>query len=254
MNNLPLIDVSHVSFEFQSAGLQLEALRDVSLSVATCEIVAIVGPSGCGKTTLLRIIAGLLNPTSGKVSIGRTSNDAVGFVFQDYALLPWRTVDENILLPLQISGTRSRAVMKAASERLTEQVGIAAFGDSFPYELSGGMRQRVALARALAGDPSILLLDEPFSALDYGTSQEMAELLLTVHQHRHPSPAILVVTHNVTDAVFLSDRVVILTPRPGGIREVVSVGVDRPRGAQFRSTEKFKKLCNQVFLALEGLG
>src|SRR5271165_1565981 len=100
MNNLPLIDVSHVSFEFQSAGLQLEALRDVSLSVATCEIVAIVGPSGCGKTTLLRIIAGLLNPTSGKVSIGRTSNDAVGFVFQDYALLPWRTVDENILLPL----------------------------------------------------------------------------------------------------------------------------------------------------------
>ena len=254
MDFRPVIDVSHVSFEFQGAGRKIEALRDMSLSVGVGEIVAIVGPSGCGKTTLLRLIAGLLTPAAGTISIGGPRNDSVGFVFQDYALLPWRTVDENIVLPLEVAGQTSRRTLTAAAERLTTLVGIDGFRDSFPYELSGGMRQRVALARALVSDPAVLLMDEPFSALDHATGQEMAELLLTVHQTRKPSPATIVVTHNVTDAVFLADRVVILTPRPGAIRAVIAIENTRPRGAAFRSTEVFKQLCNLVFSALEGLG
>jgi len=247
-----VIKVSNLSFAFNSNSTCVEVLQDVSFVIGEGEIVAIVGPSGCGKTTLLRILAGLLTPATGSVLV-EPSGASLGFVFQDHSLLPWRTVEANIWLPLEVAGSRSREEMKACAAKQAGLVGIAEFRHSFPYELSGGMRQRVALARALAGDPDMLILDEPFSALDYSTSQEMAALLLKTQGAMQRPPAIVVVTHNVADAVFLADRVIVLTPRPGRIRDAVAIPCGRPRDAGIRSTEGFKSLCNQVFSALEGL-
>src|SRR5208337_1062708 len=193
-------------------GETIEALSRISLEVRDQEFICILGPSGCGKTTILRIIAGLESATSGTISINGTTitqtSPQMAMIFQEYSLYPWRNVQDNVTLGLELRGMKG-------------------FERSFPYELSGGMRQRVAVARALAIDPSILLMDEPFGALDAQTRNRMQHELLQIWQKTKKT--ILFVTHSVDEAVFLADRIVVLTRRPGTIREIVTVPGERPR-------------------------
>jgi NitT/TauT family transport system ATP-binding protein len=225
------LEVDHVSKRFPvDQGEGVEALRDVSLGVGEGEFVCLLGPSGCGKTTLLRIIAGLESPSEGEVRvdgvpvIGPTPR--LGMIFQDYSLYPWRRVLDNIAFGLELAGVERAERITKAREYL-DLVGLEGFADSFPYELSGGMRQRVAVARALATDPAVVLMDEPFGALDAQTRNAMQRELLEIWTKTRKT--VLFVTHSVDEAVFLADRIVVLTPRPGRVREVVEVCEPRPR-------------------------
>jgi NitT/TauT family transport system ATP-binding protein len=218
-------------------GEMIEALSRISLEIRDQEFLCILGPSGCGKTTILRIIAGLESATSGTISINGTTitkpSPRMAMIFQEYSLFPWRTVQDNVMLGLELKGMK-KAEREDDTKEYLELVGLKGFELSYPYELSGGMRQRVAVARALAIDPSILLMDEPFGALDAQTRNRMQHELLHIWQKTKKT--ILFVTHSVDEAVFLADRVVVLSRRPGTIREIVSVPGDRPRertGEQF---------------------
>ncbi len=225
------LEVDHVSKRFAAdAGEGTEALRDVSLSVREGEFVCLLGPSGCGKTTLLRIIAGLETPTEGEVRVDSVPvtgpTPRLGMIFQDYSLYPWRRVIDNIAFGLELAGVGKAERLARAREYL-DLVGLEGFADSFPYELSGGMRQRVAVARALATDPAVVLMDEPFGALDAQTRNAMQRELLEIWTKTRKT--VLFVTHSVDEAVFLADRIVVLSPRPGRIREIVEVCDPRPR-------------------------
>ena len=218
-------------------GETIEALSRISLEIRDQEFICILGPSGCGKTTILRIIAGLESATSGTISLNGTAitkpSPLMAMIFQEYSLYPWRNVEDNVTLGLELRGMK-KAERAENAKKYIELVGLKGFEHSFPYELSGGMRQRVAVARALAIDPSILLMDEPFGALDAQTRNRMQHELLHIWQKTKKT--ILFVTHSVDEAVFLADRIVVLTPRPGTIREIVTVPGDRPRertGEQF---------------------
>ncbi|GEL23091.1 ABC transporter ATP-binding protein [Pseudonocardia sulfidoxydans NBRC 16205] len=221
------------------------ALEGVDLTVAAGEFVAVVGRSGCGKSTLLRILAGLLEPTRGTVDVTGGS-DGVGMVFQEPNLFPWYSVRDNVALPLRLSGVDS-AARRARAAELCHDVGLAGFEEAAPHELSGGMRQRAALARALIRDPTILLMDEPFGALDALTRDEMVADLADLHAAS--GATVVFVTHSIPEAVQLAERVVLLTPRPGRVHTVVDVPLPHPR----RDTTEpgFQDVVRQVRDALE---
>jgi NitT/TauT family transport system ATP-binding protein len=222
-----LVDVSHT---FDGRKGRVEALRGITLDVAEGEFVAVVGRSGCGKSTLLRLVAGLLRPTSGGVWVGSVAVDRprpdISMVFQRPALLPWRTVLSNVLLPAEIAG-HSLADHRARARQLLELVGLAGSERQLPHELSGGMQQRVALCRSLLIKPRVMLMDEPFSALDALTREELSVELQRVHMDL--ATTILFVTHSIDEAVLLADRVVVLSERPGQVRQVLNVEIPRPR-------------------------
>ena len=227
------VTVSAVSKWFRAAdGTLLQALEDVDLSVPKRSVVAILGASGCGKSTLLNIISGILKPDRGQVSINGVPSDAfddwrsVSYMFQEDRLLPWRTARRNVEFALE-PGSIPKAERRRRAEEALELVGLGGFADAFPYQLSGGMRSRVALARSLVLEPCILLMDEPFSRLDAQTRSLMhAELL---HIHALKSVTVVFVTHDVEESVVLADRVVVMAPRPGRVREEVSIELARPR-------------------------
>ncbi|GAA0515290.1 ABC transporter ATP-binding protein [Paractinoplanes deccanensis] len=225
-----MIRIEGVSRTFTGRSGTVEALRDVSLEVADGEFVAVVGRSGCGKSTLLRLIAGLLPPTGGHIEVSgdrvvKPRRD-VAMMFQRPALLPWRSVLDNVLLPVQIFGWRKAEYRDRAHDLLT-LTGLAGFEKRLPHELSGGMQQRVALCRALIGRPRVMLMDEPFSALDPLIREELSVELQRIHMEQEATTVF--VTHSIDEAVLLADRVVVLSPRPGRVREILEVRIPRPR-------------------------
>jgi ABC-type nitrate/sulfonate/bicarbonate transport system, ATPase component len=227
----------------------LTALEGVNLSVRDGEFLSIVGPSGCGKSTFLYILAGLIKKTSGTVYIdGREIKGPAldrGIVMQGYALFPWRTIQKNIEFGLEVKGTKKSERAKISREYL-ELVGLKGFEDRYPYELSGGMKQRVAIARALAYDPEVLLMDEPFAAIDEQTKDTLHEELLRIWEKTHKT--IIFVTHSIDEAVFLSDRIAVMTPSPGTIKAIVDVNLDRPRyNASLKASIEFTLLRQKVW-------
>ncbi|GIV85102.1 MAG: ABC transporter ATP-binding protein [Candidatus Roseilinea sp.] len=230
----------------------VEALRDFSLRVARGQFVAIVGPSGCGKSTLLRIIAGLIQPSAGEVRLDgeriTQPSSRIGVMFQDAALLPWRTVEQNIRLPLELGGRAAHPVAPATRHSLIAElihlVGLGGFERAYPHELSGGMAQRVALARALITRPPVLLLDEPFGALDAMTRENLTALVEGIL--RETGTTAVMVTHSIAEAVFLADHVVVCSPRPGSVVGNVKVGLPRPRAWAMESWPEFGALVGRV--------
>jgi NitT/TauT family transport system ATP-binding protein len=225
-----MINISGVSRTFTGRSGTVEALRDIYLEVADGEFVAVVGRSGCGKSTLLRLVSGLLPTSAGEVTVSgervtKPRRD-IAMMFQKPALLPWRSVLDNVLLPVQIFGWRKAAHRQRAHE-LLELTGLSGFEKRLPHELSGGMQQRVALCRSLIANPRVMLMDEPFSALDALTREELSGELQRVHMEL--GATIIFVTHSIDEAVLLADRVVVLSPRPGQIREVLDIKIPRPR-------------------------
>jgi len=227
------------------------ALAEVTLDIAPGEFVTIVGPSGCGKTTLLRIMAGLQRPTSGAVHLlGRPvtgPSRSVGIVFQDPVLLPWRTVLDNVMLPVQVLGL-DREIFRRRALELLALVGLSGFEGKYPHELSGGMRQRVSLARALVHDPALLLMDEPFGALDAMTREAMNLELQRIWQDSGKTVAFI--THSISEAVFLGDRVVVMSPRPGRIADVLAVELARPRDLDLMASDAFGVYARKIRQAL----
>ena len=227
-------------------GGTVQALDDVSLSVRAGEFISIVGPSGCGKSTLLRIIMGLSRQTSGQVSFGAsedTHRNQLGMVFQQPLLLPWRTVRKNLMISPDLHGSRDSATREKAEELLV-MLGLEDFGDRYPSELSGGMQQRVGIGRALMHDPRILLMDEPFGALDAMTRDQMGLDLLKIWEQDRKT--VLFVTHSIPEAVLLADRVVVMTPRPGRLADVIEVSLPRPRRLENINTPEFGEIVMQI--------
>ncbi len=237
----PKLRIHEVTVSFRARrGLELMAIDRLSLDVADGEIVSIVGPSGCGKSTLLRLVAGLVRPSSGEIRLdGHVVTDPGadrGMVFQSYTLFPWLTVRGNVEFGPRIRGMPD-AYCRDMAGRFIQMVGLAGFEGAYPKELSGGMMQRVAIARALANDPEVLLMDEPFGALDAQTRAFMQELLLDIWQKTRKT--ILFVTHDIDEALFLGDRVYVMTARPGRLRAEVSVALPRPRTFLATMSEEF---------------
>lgn len=231
-------------------GGSIRALAGVEFAIPRGQFVSIVGPSGCGKSTLLRLIAGVLGPTAGELTVGGESPTAgrrhaarVSFVFQDATLLPWRTAQANVELPLELARTPRRGRAQTARRALAT-VGLADFSGRYPSQLSGGMRMRVSLARALVIDPELLLLDEPFGALDDITRQALGEELLSLWDLRRWTGVF--VTHNIAEAVFLSQRILVMSPRPGRIVADVGVPFAAPRRVELRAEADFATLCGEV--------
>jgi len=245
------IVVNNIGVTFSDDGTRGEtvALKDVNLEIKKGEFVSLVGPSGCGKTTLLRVIADLTKATSGSVYIsGLTPREArldkrFGIVFQNPVLMDWRTIRRNVCLPLELLKIPKKERTKTVTEML-DLVGLQEFGHHYPRELSGGMQQRVGIARALAIDPKILLMDEPFSALDEFTKEKLHEDLLRIW--RQTNKTIIFVTHNIQEAVFLSDRVVVFSPHPGRVTSIVDIDIPRPRNLEVKNTAQFTKLVAKV--------
>lgn len=230
----------------------VKALDDVSITVTDNEFVSIVGPSGCGKTTFLRILDGLLEPTSGEILIDNEpvegSGRDRGMVFQSFNLFPWRTVLENVTFGLEAEGI-GKEERQDRGKKFVDLVGLDGFEDSYPQELSGGMQQRVGLARALAIDPEILLMDEPFGALDAQTREVMQTELLKIWSQQQKTSVF--VTHDIEEAIFLSDRVIVLTPRPGRVNRIVDVPFDRPRyDRDLKGEAQFAELREDVWETL----
>jgi NitT/TauT family transport system ATP-binding protein len=243
-----LIDISGVGKQFRSrSGATLHALEDASLTVEASQFICIVGPSGCGKSTLLRMLAGLETVTSGKITIDGVpvsgARRDIGLVFQSPVMLPWRTILKNVLVPAEVLKMDKTASRKRAHE-LLDLVGLEGFGDRYPDELSGGMRQRAAIARALMHDPKILLMDEPFGALDALTREAMNLELLRIWQGSRKT--VILVTHSIEEALLLSDRVAIFSPRPGFVRDVIDVPIARPRSAATRTDPVFIRLADKI--------
>ncbi len=237
----PLIVVSSLEKTYATRGrAQVQALAGISLEIRAGEFITIVGQSGCGKTTLLKILAGLLQRSAGSVTlrgqpVDEPSRD-IGIVFQDPVLLPWRTVFDNVMLPVEVLGLDRKTSADRAME-LLGLVGLQGFEDKYPHELSGGMRQRVAIARALVHDPSLLLMDEPFGALDAMTREFMNLELLRIW--KKSGKTIVFITHSIPEAAFLADRVVVMSARPGRIKEIVEVGLPRPRDLDMMASDEF---------------
>ncbi|MFD2839062.1 ABC transporter ATP-binding protein [Populibacterium corticicola] len=224
------IDICGVHRVFGSGAKQVTALHDINLKIAAGEFVSLIGPSGCGKSTLLRLIADLDQPTDGEITVfGHSPSEArrareYGIAFQQAGLLPWRSVRENVDLPLRLAG-RGKHARRERIDHLLDMVGLTSFADHYPDQLSGGMQQRVAIARALAEEPSLLLMDEPFGALDEMTREHLQTQLLRISAESRA--AVVFVTHSIPEAVFLSNRVVVMSPRPGEIRRIVDIDLDR---------------------------
>jgi len=251
---MSLLEIRDVCYTYPGAQ-PLEALRDLRLNVQQNEFISVIGPSGCGKSTLLRLIADLLPVTTGEVRIAGEPAAAarkkrqIGFVFQEAALMPWRTSSKNVRLPLEVFKRTSKGERTQAAD-LLELVGLGDFGDKRPDELSGGMRQRVSIARALTYDPQLLLMDEPFGALDQITRDDMNQELLKVWDQKKST--VVFVTHSIAEAIYLSDRVVVLSPRPGRITDVIPVPLDRPREPSVKRDPLFFATETLLLGALEG--
>jgi NitT/TauT family transport system ATP-binding protein len=254
MSSGTAIHVGNVSKTFRTAlgTVALQALHEVSLDIEPGQFIAFVGPSGCGKSTLLKLIGGLLEPSDGSVRIGGSPVDGprrgVGIMFQRPVLFPWRTVLENVLLPIEVFGADREAALEKARSIL-ELVGLAGREAAYPRELSGGMQQRAALSRVLITDPPIILMDEPFGALDEFTRERMNVELLRIWEQRRQT--IVFVTHSIAEAVFLADRIVVMGTAPGRVLAVVESGLPRPRGIDLMKTPEF---ANKVFEVREYLG
>ncbi len=247
----PALRVHNVSAIFPNGNGGLRVLEHLAFSVLPQQFLCVLGPSGSGKSTLLRIISGLLAPTEGEVLYDGDSisgpRRGVGFVFQKANLMPWRTVLENIMLPLELQMLPRMEALRQAQE-LVDLVGLGGFEDSLPRDLSGGMAQRVAIARALVHDPDILLLDEPFGSLDALTRERMGNELLRIWQVRRKT--VVMVTHSISEALFLADRVVVLSPRPGRLRLDLEVTLPRPRDEEMMYTTEFGRLSRMLRSAI----
>jgi NitT/TauT family transport system ATP-binding protein len=243
------IDISGLSLRFAAADGPVQALSDVSLKIARGQFVSFIGPSGCGKTTLLRAVADLESPTSGVIRVNGMSprearaRRAYGYVFQAPALYPWRSVARNIALPLEIMGF-SRAEREARVAKGLELVNLSGFGGKYPWQLSGGMQQRASIARALSFDPDLLLMDEPFGALDEIVRDMLNAQLLRLWDVT--GKTVLFVTHSIPEAVFLSTHIVVMSPRPGRITDVIECNFPRNRALDIRETPEFLTIANRV--------
>jgi NitT/TauT family transport system ATP-binding protein len=252
------LSLAQVSKSYGKPGADAQpALGSISLDVAPCEFLAIVGPSGCGKSTLLRIAAGLIPPSSGSVTENQRPvtgpPDRFVYLFQQYAksLFPWRRVLDNVMFPLEGTPRRERAAQRTRCREILRQVGLAGFEHRYPWQLSGGMQQRVAIARALAAGPDVLMLDEPFSAVDALTRMELQSLVLDLWQANRFTA--ILVTHDVEEALFLADRVAVLGQRPSVVAEVVTVDLPRPRDQlATREDPRFLALRHHLMTALLG--
>ena len=244
----PVVSVRNLSAIFPDGNGGLHALGAVSFVVYPQEFVCVLGPSGSGKSTLLRILAGLLPPTSGEISFENQHQPRIGFVFQQANLMPWRSVRENIMLPLEVEKVPNEEACRKA-QQLIELVGLDGFENSLPRDLSGGMAQRVALARALVHDPDILLLDEPFGSLDALTRERMWTELSRIWQADQKT--VIMVTHSIGEALFLADRVLVLSARPGRIKLDLPVDLPRPREDEMRYTQHFGHLARKLKDAIE---
>jgi NitT/TauT family transport system ATP-binding protein len=239
----PVVQVNHLSVTFPNENGGLRAVQDLTFSVAPQEFLCVLGPSGSGKSTLLRVLAGLLQPTAGALhfasSTAQSAAPRIGYVFQQANLMPWRTAIENITLPLELQGVHPETALNRAAEMI-ELMGLQGFEATWPRDLSGGMAQRVAIARALISDPDLLLLDEPFGALDALTRERMGTELLHIWQVRRKT--VIMVTHSISEALLLSDRVLVFTQRPGRIALDLPVDLPRPRDEEMRYTPHFGEL------------
>ncbi|WP_433761636.1 ABC transporter ATP-binding protein [Nocardia sp. CA-135398] len=239
-------------FPVRGSNEEFTAIEDISLELRDGEFLVLVGPSGSGKSTLLDLLGGLSKPSAGRILLDGKPISGPGLdrgiVFQQYALLPWRTARTNIEFGLEAKGVRRRERRKIADEYL-ELVGLAGFGDRYPHELSGGMKQRVAIARSLAFDPEVLLMDEPFAALDAQTRESLQDELLRIW--RATGKTILFITHGIDEAVYLGQRVAVLTSRPGRVKSVIDIDIDRNSGADVRSSEPFREARHQIWSQLQ---
>jgi len=246
--NSPILTIRDLNTVFPDENGGLRALQDVSFDVHPREFICVLGPSGSGKTTLLRILAGLIQPTSGSFTFGHGEQPSIGMVFQQANLMPWRTVAENIMLPLEVQNVDNVTAHRKAQEMI-ELVGLDGFADTLPRDLSGGMAQRVAIARALIHDPDLLLLDEPFGSLDALTRERMWMELSRIWQARQKT--VIMVTHSINESLFLADRVLVLTQRPGTIKMDMEVDLPRPRVDDIRYTSHFGELAKKLRGAIE---
>ncbi len=250
----PYVKVDSVSKVFDTfSGDRIVAIEEVSFDIRSGEFIPILGPSGCGKSTLLRIIAGLLKPTGGSVSVGGSPVEGpikgIGFVFQKPVLFDWYRVLANVLAPVELAGLRKKDYLDKAHE-LIRLVKLDGFEDKYPKELSGGMQQRVAIARALILDPAILIMDEPFGALDALTRDQLNLELLKIWREKRKT--ILFVTHNIPEAVLLGDRVVVFSERPGRIKAILPVDLPRPRDIEAKKNKKFGELEVELYKLIAG--
>ncbi|MCC5983184.1 MAG: ABC transporter ATP-binding protein [Rhodobacteraceae bacterium] len=245
----PVIDAQGLNLTFQTADGPVQALKDIDLSIARGEFVSFIGPSGCGKTTFLRVVADLEQPSAGTITVNGMSPEAArrarayGYVFQAAGLYPWRTIEGNIRLPLEIMGY-SRTEQRERAQRVLDLVDLAGFGRKFPWQLSGGMQQRASIARALAFDADILLMDEPFGALDEIVRDRLNEELLELWKRTEKT--IGFVTHSIPEAVYLSTRIVVMSPRPGRITDVIESPLPRDRPLDIRDSPEFIEIAHRV--------
>ncbi len=244
-----VIDIRNLSLTFQTADAPVFALSGIDLQVERGEFVSFIGPSGCGKTTLMRVIADLEQPTEGQISVnGVTPREArlsraYGYVFQAPALYPWRTVQKNVSLPLEIMGL-SGSEQRERVARYLKLVNLGGFEGKYPWQLSGGMQQRVSIARALSFEPELLLMDEPFGALDEITRDHLNEQLLRLWEKTQKT--VIFVTHSIPEAVFLSSKIVVMSPRPGRIIDIIDCNLPRDRTLDIRESTEFLKIAHQV--------
>ena len=249
-----IIDINNLCLTFETQTEPVHALSGINMKVNSGDFVSLIGPSGCGKTTLLRVIADLEKPTSGTISVeGKSPNQArldrsYGYVFQTPALLPWRNIESNIHLPLEMSGY-SKSEQKKLSEKYLSLVSLTGFEKKYPWQLSGGMQQRVSIARALSFDPDMLLMDEPFGALDEITRDRLNEELLRLWQETQKT--VVFVTHSIPEAVFLSSKIVVMSARPGKIIDVIDTNFPKDRTFDIRETPEFLEASQHVREALK---
>lgn len=250
-SSFPLLAAENITHVFESETVPVRALEDVTFALERDEFICLVGPSGCGKSTLLRLLSGLLTPTAGRILFDGESftgsHPRVGHVFQDANLMPWRSVLDNVCLPLELAGTE-KAAREAQAFDLIALVGLAGFEAAYPAELSGGMAQRVAIARALMQEPEVLLLDEPFGALDAMTREILSEELLRIWQARQST--ILMVTHSISEAIVLADHVLVMSPRPGTIESSFLVDLPRPRTLEMLHNSRAGQLARSIRAAI----
>lgn len=246
---MTIVSAKNLDLTFQTNDGPVHALSDVSLDVEQGDFISFIGPSGCGKTTFLRVIADLEKPTGGSVTVnGMTPEEArmqraYGYVFQAASLLPWRTIEKNIAVPLEIMGL-SASERKERIDKVLELVDLASFGKKFPWQLSGGMQQRASIARALAFDADLLLMDEPFGALDEIVRDHLNEQLLKLWANTNKT--ICFVTHSIPEAVYLSTKIVVMSPRPGRVTDVITSTLPKERPLEIRESEEFLKIAHRV--------
>ena len=256
MTTSPAVAISGASKVFESTAGRVDALRGITLDVAKGEFISLIGSSGCGKSTLLRLIGDLLEPSSGTVHVnGKTAHQArldreYGMVFQQATLFEWRSVLDNVELPLEVMG-RDKAERTQTARTMLDLVQLTEFAGHYPYQLSGGMQQRVAIARALSFEPSILLMDEPFGALDEMTRERMQAEVLRIWSQT--GTTVVFVTHSIPEAVFLSSRVVVMSPRPGRIAGLIDIDLPQPRSDETRESPHFYEKMTEVREALRGV-